>query len=53
MTAAPVTVRIPADVLAKLPPPSLTGERSQFILDAIREKLDREVERGTLPVLFD
>jgi metal-responsive CopG/Arc/MetJ family transcriptional regulator len=42
MTAAPITIRIPADLLAKLPPPSLTGERSQFILEAIREKLQRE-----------
>jgi hypothetical protein len=42
LIAAPVTVRIPADLLAKLPPPSLTGERSAFILAAIREKLERD-----------
>jgi metal-responsive CopG/Arc/MetJ family transcriptional regulator len=41
MTAAPITIRIPSDLLAKLPPPSLTGERSAFILAAIREKLEK------------
>jgi len=37
-----ITIRVPPDVEKQLPPPSLTGERSQFIVNAIKEKLERE-----------
>lgn len=37
-----ISVRMPPAVLRRLPAPSLTGERAQFIREAIEEKLDRE-----------
>lgn len=36
-----ITVRVPQSVLDRLPAPSLTGERAQFIREAIEEKLDK------------
>lgn len=37
-----ITVRVPRDILDRLPKPSLAGVRARWIRDAIREKLDRE-----------
>ena len=44
MPNATVTIRVPDDILARLPPASLTGERTAFILSAIKEKLEREAD---------
>ena len=41
-TPQTISTRIPDDILEQLPPPSLTGERSKFVLDAIKEKLERD-----------
>lgn len=41
-----LTVRLPAEVIERLPAPSLTGERAEFIRDAIKEKLDREARKA-------
>lgn len=46
MNSKPITVRIPDDIMAKLPAPSLAGERSQFIIAAIKEKLDRDLSKN-------
>jgi Arc/MetJ-type ribon-helix-helix transcriptional regulator len=40
-----ITVRVPPDVLAQLPAPSLEGRRAEFIREAIEEKLERERRR--------
>lgn len=37
-----ITVRVPPDILKRLPRPSLKGKRAAFIRAAIEEKLDRE-----------
>lgn len=38
-----ISVRVPLDLLDQLPPAnSMTGERTNYVLDAIREKLKRE-----------
>lgn len=39
-----VTVRLPIDLAEALPPPSIGGKegRTTFIVEAIREKLERE-----------
>lgn len=37
-----VTVRVPPDILKRLPRPSLKGRRAEFIRQAIEEKLARE-----------
>ena len=39
-----ITVRVPESILDRLPPPSLTGERAEFIRAAIEEKLAKEAE---------
>lgn len=41
-TMAVITVRVPPEVLKRLPKPSLTGKRAAFIRDAIEEKLERQ-----------
>lgn len=40
-----ITVRVPPDVLKRLPRPSLAGRRAEFIREAIEEKLDREARK--------
>lgn len=40
-----ITVRVPPDVLKRLPRPSLKGRRAEFIREAIEEKLEREEAR--------
>lgn len=47
----PITIRLPADVLDQLPVASLTGERSKFILKAIKEKLERRKCGLSLPLV--
>lgn len=47
MTTQNVTLRIPVDLLNRMPPPRQNPHgdeysRTDFILDAIKEKLDRE-----------
>ena len=37
-----ITIRMPDDLMKALPKPSLKGKRSAFIIQAIREKLERE-----------
>jgi predicted DNA-binding protein len=37
-----ISVRLPPEVLARLPRPSLKGRRAEFIREAIEEKLQRE-----------
>jgi metal-responsive CopG/Arc/MetJ family transcriptional regulator len=37
-----ITVRVPPDILKRLPRPSLKGRRADFIRAAIEEKLERE-----------
>lgn len=39
MASKTITVRVPDDVYKQLPPASLTGKRSAFVIEAIREKL--------------
>ena len=39
---AVITVRVPPDLLKRLPRPSLKGRRAEFIRQAIEEKLTRE-----------
>ena len=41
-----ITVRVPESILDRLPPPSLTGERAEFIRAAIEEKLAKEPANG-------
>jgi|DEB0MinimDraft_6_1074348.scaffolds.fasta_scaffold414403_2 hypothetical protein len=37
-----ITVRMPLLLVEKMPPPSLNGERADFIRDAVFEKLESE-----------
>lgn len=37
-----LSIRLPEEIVDKLPPASLTGERAQFIRDAVVEKVERE-----------
>lgn len=37
-----ITVRVPHEVIKRLPKPSLEGRRAEFIRAAIEEKLERE-----------
>jgi hypothetical protein len=39
-----ITVRLSPDVLDRLPPPSLTGERADYIRKAVEEKLARDAK---------
>ena len=41
-----LTVRLPAEVIERLPPPSLTGERAEFIRAAIKEKIAKEERKA-------
>jgi len=41
-----ITVRVPESILDRLPPPSLTGERAEFIRAAIEERLATEPANG-------
>lgn len=40
-----ITVRVPSEVLDKLPSPSLEGHRAAYIREAIEEKIDRDEKR--------
>ena len=42
MPSKTITIRVPDDLMKALPRPSLKGKRSAFIIQAIREKLERE-----------
>ena len=42
-----VSVRLTQDTINRLPPASLTGERAQFIRDAVEEKLTREAANAS------
>lgn len=40
-----LTIRLPDEMLKRLPPASLDGHRSKWIREAVQEKLDREEEK--------
>lgn len=43
-----ISVRLPEEIVDKLPPASLSGERAKFIREAVKEKLTREARKKDL-----